>query len=184
MKIKNEQDKTIQELQSMVDLDQSARSENPIDWNKTNKIDAVNTKKLKEIIAEHGWITISKFGERASQNCWLLAQHADLDPTFQRECLNLILKLNRREVSLSNIAFLTDRVLLKETGLQSYGTQMHGRGDKYMVMAPVEDIKNLDKRRSAMGLTPIKEHIKKFSRKTFLSEQEYKEHERDIRENN
>ena len=44
---------------------------------------------------------------------WLLAQHADADPAFQRHCLGLLAAaVEAGEATLTDQAFLTDRVLL------------------------------------------------------------------------
>jgi hypothetical protein len=165
-----------QELERMVDVDQAARSQDKIDWEETEKIDRANTARLKEIFKEQGWITIGKFGEEAAHNTWLLIQHADKDPEFQKECLETMNKLPEGEVSKKDIAYLTDRVLMKEKSIQRYGTQFLGKGD-HLVMAPVEDLANLDKLRIEAGMVPIREHIKarSFSRPAFLTEEEYLE---------
>ncbi len=53
---------------------------------------------------------------------WLLAQHAERDPIFRRRCLDL-LSTALAGGQASHLAYLTDRVQLKELGYQTYGTQ-------------------------------------------------------------
>ncbi|MDA7788062.1 hypothetical protein N8940_02390, partial [Sphingomonadaceae bacterium] len=93
------------------------------------KTDADNTEWLKEVIAEHGWPTISLVGEDASSRAWLLAQHADHDPAFQVQVLRLIEPLVAEgEVSKRNYEYLYDRVMLKVAGTQRYATQVTCEG--------------------------------------------------------
>ena len=73
------------------------------------KLDNDNTSKLKEIVTFHGWPTLSKFGQEACQNAWLIVQHStDLD--FQKECLELMKHLPSHEVEKRLIMYLHDRI--------------------------------------------------------------------------
>lgn len=124
--------------------------------------DKDNTKWLKEIIAKHGWPTFSMVGKDGAQSAWLMVQHADLDPKFQRQSLDLMTKAPKEEVSLKNLAYLTDRVLLAEGKKQLYGTQylrVYGK----LVPRPLEDEKNCDKRRAEVGLGTLAEYEKQLS---------------------
>lgn len=123
------------------------------------KIDHENTKWLKEIIEKQGWLTISMVAKDGAQSAWLLVQHADDDPKFQRHCLDLMTKSPRHEVSQSNLAYLTDRVLLAEGKKQLYGTQF-ATIDGKMQPRPLEDEKNVDKRRAEMGLSTLEEYAR------------------------
>src|SRR2546429_6865696 len=95
------------ELDEMSATDQAMRMSDT--WN--DEVDKKNTARMKAIVAKFGWPTTSIFGKEASNNAWLLVQHADLDIEFQEACLSLMKKLPPDEVSLSNIAYLEDRVL-------------------------------------------------------------------------
>ena len=98
-------------------------------------------------------------GEDGAHAAWLLAQHADRDPAFQRRCLDLISEAAEAgEASLAELAYLTDRVLLAEGQPQEYGTQMEGREEGW---APrrLRDPANVDERRAAMSLGPLSEYV-------------------------
>lgn len=136
------------------------------------QIDRDNTGKLKLIIAMHGWPKISSFGKEAAHLAWLLVQHADAEPKFQQECLDLMEPLlAKKEVSGSDFAYLFDRVACAQGRKQRYGTQLsihglNGRSQSVgkqkveLKMKPVEDPKRLDKRRRAVGLMPMAEYMK------------------------
>jgi hypothetical protein len=62
------------------------------DWEIVATVDADNLAWLKEVVAEVGWPGQSMVGEDGAHAAWLLAQHADQDPAFQRRCLELLPK--------------------------------------------------------------------------------------------
>src|SRR5207249_4343984 len=75
-------------------------------------VDRRNTARMKEIIAAVGWPTRSKVGDQAEHMAWLLVQHADLDPNFQKECFALMSAEQAGEVCLSHLAYLEDRICI------------------------------------------------------------------------
>jgi hypothetical protein len=106
---------------------------------------------LKQIVAEYGWPTISLVGEDGANAAWLVAQHADFDVPFQRQCLALVEEAYQRgEVSGMHLAYLTDRVLIAEHKPQLYGTQG----------APIysdEEKAQVEARRKKLGLPSMSE---------------------------
>jgi hypothetical protein len=133
------------------------------------KVDKENTEWFKGIIAKHGWPTFSLVGKDGAGAAWLLVQHADLDPKFQRECLDLMEKLPKTEISKSNFAYLTDRVLLAEGKKQIYGTQCTFNDKGEFEPRPLEDEKNVDKRRAEMGLGTIEKYLQSM-KKSYIGE--------------
>ena len=90
----------------------------------TCEIDGDNTAWLKADIAANGWFLISTHGEMASSDAWLMTQHADRDPAFQRQVLALLEPLvTQKETSAANYAYLYDRVAVGSNRPQRYGTQ-------------------------------------------------------------
>ena len=126
---------------------------------KMREVDADNTKWLKSVVEKHAWPTNTLVGTDGADAAWLLVQHADADPKFQRRCLDLMAKLPKSEVSPSKRAYLTDRVLLAEGKKQLYGTQFNLVDGKWKVR-PLEDEANVDKRRADVGLPPLAEYAK------------------------
>lgn len=150
--------KIIQELNAMVAVDQKIRMDTNSTEGDIQKLDQQNTKRLKEIVQVHGWLTKTKVGKEASNAAWILVQHSDHDPKFQEYCLNLMKKSPKGEVNPKNIAYLEDRISVAKKGMQKYGTQFEDKGD-YLVLRPVENLDDLDNLRKEMGLEPIAEHI-------------------------
>jgi hypothetical protein len=127
---------------------------------KLKAVDEENTKWLRGLVEKHGWPTYTLVGKDGANAAWLLVQHADADPKFQRQCLDLMAKLPRDEVSPSNLAYLTDRVLLAEGKKQRYGTQLI-RVDGKLKPRPLEDEANVDRLRAEVGLPSLAEYIKR-----------------------
>lgn len=88
------------------------------------EIDRDNTGWLAADIATHGWYRISVFHPAASNAAWLMIQHADRDPAFQREMLVLLEPLAAEgEIERSDFAYLYDRVAVNAGRPQRYGSQ-------------------------------------------------------------
>ncbi len=116
------------------------------------EIDTGNTADLKKLIAIHSWFTISKFGEKASNDAWLLVQHADLDQPFQEQVLGWMKDLLAKgEVSASNYAYLYDRVASAKKKPQRYGTQGRCVGEEWQPNE-LEDPARVDELRQKIGL--------------------------------
>lgn len=126
--------------------------------NEMQKIDRDNTAFMKTVIEKHGWPGKSLVGEEAANAAWLMVQHADLEPKFQERCLDLIKEAFKGgEVTGQQVAYLTDRVLVKQGKKQLYGTQFAGFGND-VKPAPIEDEANVDARRKEVGLSTMAEY--------------------------
>lgn len=115
--------------------------------------DERSTARLKQIIALHGWPGKRLVGEDGASAAWILAQHADLDLAFQKQCLELMAPLVASgEVDGINYAYLHDRIAIAEGRPQRYGTQFSGDTNEPL---PVEDAARLDELRASVGLSSI-----------------------------
>lgn len=143
-----------QELTDMAVIDQAMRHHAAATNEWDESVDARNTARLKEIVTETGWPKVSEVGPDAARAAWLIAQHADQEPEFQELCLSCMRRLSAGEVSVIDMAYLEDRVLVNTGRLQRYGTQFTGMGETYGPQ-PIEDEVNLDARRAAIGMEPF-----------------------------
>lgn len=158
------------ELLAMRDEDQRMRRELVRQMNSEEGVDSVfgarvvamderNTARLGEILDEHGWPGWSLVGQEGARAAWVLAQHADRDPDFQRRALSLLgAAVDQGEASGENLAFLTDRVRRAEGRPQLYGTQTR-IVDCARVPYPIQDPEMVDARRAEVGLGPIVEYL-------------------------
>jgi hypothetical protein len=122
-------------------------------------VDGENLPWFKRVVADRGWPGRLAVGEDGANAAWLLAQHADADPAFQRQCLELLtIAAERGDATKSQVAYLTDRVLLHEGQPQEFGTQAIARNGQW---APrlLRDPDGVDERRAAMSLGPLADYL-------------------------
>ena len=126
--------------------------------------DADNRKRLKEILAKHGFPTKEMVGADAMQGIFLMIQHADEDKEWQKSQLPNIKKaVKNGNMDGQSYAYLYDRIKMNGGEKQLYGTQFAkvDSKNKIVELAQTEDLENLDKRRMEIGMMPI-EIYKKF----------------------
>ena len=124
------------------------------------RLDSVNITKVCRILDTKGWVGKSVVGDHANFTLFLVIQHADL-LTQQR-----YLPMAKRAVSVKNanrseLAYLEDRIAMREGGKQIYGSQM-GMDPatlKYYVY-PLFDPDNVNKRRREVGMQSLNEYLK------------------------
>jgi len=120
----------------------------------SNEVHRRNGAIIHRIVDERGWPGRSLAGEDGASAAWLIVQHMDTEPEFQRRCLTLMeAAFVNGEVSARNLAFLTDRVLTHEGKPQKYGTQGIG------AHSPEEEAR-IDRNRAAIGLPPWRDFVK------------------------
>lgn len=89
----------------------------------------------------------------------MLARHADHDRAFQRRVLVLLRKaVAGGEASGQQLAYLSDRVSIADTGIQLYGTQLRSVGPCELDFEPLDDRGQVEARRKAVGLMPLEEY--------------------------
>ena len=160
------------EIKAMADRDQEMREKAVDDkesWD--DRIDPDNTARMKEIIEQIGWPTVSKVGSKASTDAWILVQHADKDIVFQKYCLDLMKQEPTGEVALHDIAYLEDRIRIHSGKPQLYGTQFNWTPDN-KPLQDIEDPENVDQRRAEMGLKTLAENIEEMYRKYKMNKPE------------
>ncbi|WP_439132478.1 DUF6624 domain-containing protein [Polaribacter sp.] len=120
-----------------------------------DKNHAVNEKKVKEILIKYGWPTKEMVGERGNWTICNVIQHSDNEIRIQ------YLPLMRQAVKDKKLEprFLVraeDRIATERGDLQIYGGQMKYYPEtKSFNLWPVLDPKDIDNRRTAIGLDSI-----------------------------
>ncbi len=98
-------------------------------------------------------------GEDGAGAAFLILQHSP-SHEFQKQMLPLLREAARRgEAAPQDMALLTDRILIHEGKPQRYGSQFFIMNGK-LVLEPIEDDANVDRRRAEMGLPPLGEYLK------------------------
>jgi uncharacterized protein DUF6624 len=167
-----------QELLKRVKEDQSIRDE----WIKSGaehpdkavvarmkEIDSDNQARIKTIIKRYGWPGPKLVGQDGADAAFLLVQHSE--HALQKKMLPFVKKAYESgEMSGQNYALLLDRVLVGEGKPQVYGTQAKLSGHE-VVLDPIEDEANVDKRRAEVGLFPLSIYVKMLKQMYFPDSQ-------------
>ncbi|WP_454046063.1 DUF6624 domain-containing protein [Chryseobacterium sp. Marseille-Q8038] len=111
------------------------------------EIHRANAKRLREIIAQIGYPTISKVGEKANDAVWLIIQHAIGEPEFMKTCY-VMMEEHYNDINPIHTAYLYDRIQVFQSKPQKYGTQLTAEGTIY----PVENKENLNAEREKVNL--------------------------------
>lgn len=121
--------------------------------------DSLNELRVTQILDEHGWLGPEEVGEKGNSALFLVIQHADLP--VQEKYLPMMQKaVAAGKASPANLAYLEDRVLMRQGKPQRYGSQIvPDKATGAWVLYEVEDPPNLDKRRASVGLGPIREYL-------------------------
>jgi hypothetical protein len=159
------------ELLAMRETDQKFRDAAPVSVNPTeaelalieqqHAIDRANMARLEQIVSTVGWPGIKQVGELASSAAFLILQHAGLEE--QRRYFPMLkAAVAQKNARADQAAMLEDRILLREGKKQVYGTQVRSgpETDGKLVLHPIDDERNVDTRRAAVGMQPLAEYLK------------------------
>lgn len=114
------------------------------------------------LISEHGgWLSPPDVGVETQEHLWALVQHGDDRPDLQYDALIAMQRHFGGKQYPRQYGFLYDRVMLKLTGKQRYGTQV-ACVDGIRKPQPLEEGKSVDKLRSEIGLPSLDTYMKKF----------------------
>ena len=139
-------------------------------WNSfKDSVFITHQKRLKQIFDKYGFIGFDLAGEQGSQDFWLMVQHSDHNPDFQKEVLEKMkLEVERGNAKSTNYGLLVDRVKLNSGEKQVFGTQVAYNiktGQAYP--RDLEDSLNVNERRKSIGLHPIEEYLNGMSEMHF-----------------
>ncbi|PBJ13088.1 DUF6624 domain-containing protein [Flavobacterium sp. ACN6] len=125
--------------------------------------DSLNLVKVMKILDEKGWVGKNVVGSQANQTLFLVIQHADLK--YQQKYLPMMREaVKKGNASPSNLAYLEDRIALREGKKQIYGSQVSNHPiTKKPFVSPLEDPDNVDKRRASVGLGTLSDYLKNFN---------------------
>lgn len=133
-------------------------------WKSIRLKDSENLVKVTAIIDKYGWLGPVDIGDDGNTTLFIVIQHADLKT--QQKYLPLMREaVQNGKADIKNLAYLEDRVALRENKNQIYGTQIfqNVKTNECFVL-PLEDPYNVDSRRAKVGLSPLSiymmEHFK------------------------
>ncbi|MEM8680441.1 MAG: DUF6624 domain-containing protein [Planctomycetota bacterium] len=119
-----------------------------------------NTKRVQAIFDEHGFQGKAEVGDEGAGDFWLLVQHADHVPEFQRAVLKRMkLAVEQQNADPQHYAYLWDRVCKNAGKPQRFGTQVGYTSQGQAVPLQLESPQQVNARRSAIGLEPIEDYL-------------------------
>ena len=120
-----------------------------------------NASRLRQIIAVFGWPGASLVGPDGAQAAWRIALHAISEPSFMRQCRDLLSAATESgDAPRWQFAILDDRIRVYEGRPQRYGTQLrHGAGG--LEPHPIENESRVNSMRMQAGLPPLAQTLAK-----------------------
>lgn len=118
--------------------------------------DEANADFIETHVLSSGWPDRRNGGGEAARAAWLLVQHADSRPSLQLRALRMMEPmLTSGAASGRDYAMLYDRVMLKLSGRQRYGTQWTCSGTTRTMLPHEGSVRDVEARRGPMGLEPL-----------------------------
>jgi hypothetical protein len=131
-------------------------------WGQIGPIDRENQTLLLQMLPPEGWFPISRYGREAAKAAFLIVQHAD-QSLWRRFLPTIEAMVKAGEAEGPSYALMYDRLALSEGRPQRYGSQMRCGNGQYVVSEPVEDMSQIDARRSSVGLGTLEDNLKRFA---------------------
>jgi hypothetical protein len=126
-------------------------------WKTIQNTDSLNLIEVKKIIYKHGWLSKEQVGDDANTTLFLVIQHSDLKT--QEEFIPVMKKaVVDGKADGSHLALLIDRIEMRNGRKQIYGSQVQEFGGQSSVY-PIEDEKNVNKRRAEVGLGKLEDYL-------------------------
>ncbi len=145
-------------------------------WNSfKDSVFTTHQKRLKQIFDKNGFVGFNLAGEEGSQNFWLMVQHSDHKPGFQKEVLEKMkIEVEKKNAKPSNYGLLVDRVNLNTGKKQIYGTQVtYNMETGQAYPKSLDDSLNVNKRRKSIGLESIEEYLNGMTEMHFEMNKKY-----------
>ena len=134
----------------------SPRADFPSELAALLELNAENTRWVRGLIGERGWLGRSLVGEVGADCAWILVLHADRDRELQNLRLGLLCDAVRQgEADPRHYAMLADRLCRADGRPQLYGTRCRLVDGALTFTAPVDDPDRLAERRRVLGLPDI-----------------------------
>jgi hypothetical protein len=123
--------------------------------------DSVNLDKVTAILDKYGWLGINEIGEKANMALFLVVQHSDsLTQVTYLPMMRQAVK--DKKAKAADLAMLEDRVLCEQGKPQLYGSQVRALKTGKFAFFPIQDERNVNRRRAEVGLEPLESYARYF----------------------
>ncbi|MDR2276180.1 MAG: hypothetical protein LBF27_35075 [Sphingobacterium sp.] len=139
-----------------------------------DSIAEANYTEIKIVFEKYGFPGFDIVGEEGSKSFWLIVQHCDKWPEFQKQVLKKMeAEVKKKNAHSTYYAYLVDRIKIRGGQKQLYGTQVSYHTDTCQAyVSNVEDPDNINKRRKAVGLETIEKYLNTVSKNHFMRNEE------------
>lgn len=118
---------------------------------------------VEAMFNKYGFLGFDKVGKEGSQHFWLIVQHCDKYPEFQKKVLKTMDKeVKKQNANPQNYAYLYDRVKVNAGEKQLFGTQVTYEVEttgKAIPKIGLIDSAKVDKLRKEYDLGPLKDYL-------------------------
>lgn len=139
-------------------------------WNSfKDSVFTTHQKRLDEIFKKYGYPGYDLVGKEGSGNFWLMVQHSDHNPEFQKKVLEKMkVEVDKGNAEPSKYGLLVDRVNLNTGKAQIYGTQVTYNTEICQAY-PINlaDSAHVNERRKSIGLPSIEEYLNQMTQMHF-----------------
>lgn len=152
------------ELEEMRKTDQIAANHWENEWAKyKDSVFTTHKIQVEKMFNDYGFLGFDKVGKDGSNNFWLIVQHCDKFPEFQKKILKAMDKeVKKNNANPNNYAYLYDRVEANAGRKQLFGTQLNyaveTTGRAYPKFGLIDSV-NVDKIRKEYNLEPLKDYL-------------------------
>ena len=131
------------------------------EWNSfKDSVFTTHQKRIEEIFDEFGFVGYDLAGKEGSDNFWVIVQHADHNPEFQKKVLDKMkVQVDKKNATPEYYGYLVDRVHINTGKEQVYGTQFDYNEFGQAFPKNISDTTGINARRISLGLTPMIERM-------------------------
>ncbi|NJB70521.1 hypothetical protein GGR42_000983 [Saonia flava] len=172
------------ELKRMAEVDQIAayipqgeyKEMTESEWQSfKDSVFTTHQKRIEEVFNEFGFVGYDVVGKEGSSNFWVMVQHSDHNPEFQKEVLKKMkVEVDKGNTDSRNYGLLVDRVKLNTGQAQVYGTQVSYNMEVCQAFPKnLGDSINVNKRRKEIGLEPLENYLNDMAKMNFEMNKEH-----------
>ncbi|WP_430391736.1 DUF6624 domain-containing protein [Dyella sp. 20L07] len=123
-----------------------------LDKQSPGPLDAAALTKLKSLLGNHDWPTVTQVGRDGVDAAGHLVEHATADADFQNQMMRGMRSRIGIDIDAAGYAALNDRVEVSQGKPQEYGTQLALKDGK-VALVPAESIGDATEYRDSIGLS-------------------------------
>lgn len=166
------------ELKKMAEIDQVAayipqgeyKEWSTEKWNQFKDSVFLNNQiRIEQIFEEFGFVGCDLAGEEGSSNFWVIVQHSDHNPDFQKRVLEKMkTEVEKENANPSIYGLLVDRVNINTGEKQVYGTQVSYNFETGQAYSEnLLDSLKVKELRKSIGLPPLEEYLNQMTEMHF-----------------